>query len=178
MGIVPDTKDWTWVITRPCADCGYDASLVGRTMVAPLLRDNVRTWLVVLTRPHIAVRPDEATWSPLEYGCHVRDVFRVFSSRLDLMRSLDDPLFPNWDQDETAISGDYRAQHPSSVAASLETSGMALAEEFSGVQPSEWSRTGRRTDGASFTVETLALYLLHDVSHHVWDVRPATQLDS
>ena len=22
--IVPDTKNWTWVLERPCLDCGYD----------------------------------------------------------------------------------------------------------------------------------------------------------
>ena len=24
MPITPDTKDWTWVMERPCPDCGFD----------------------------------------------------------------------------------------------------------------------------------------------------------
>ena len=24
--IVPDTKDWTWVLDRPCEECGFDAT--------------------------------------------------------------------------------------------------------------------------------------------------------
>jgi hypothetical protein len=24
MTIVPDTKDWTWVLRRPCPECGFD----------------------------------------------------------------------------------------------------------------------------------------------------------
>ncbi|PVY29285.1 hypothetical protein C7458_10631 [Williamsia muralis] len=26
MAIVPDTKNWTWVLERPCPDCGFDPS--------------------------------------------------------------------------------------------------------------------------------------------------------
>jgi hypothetical protein len=31
--IVPDTKDWTWVLERPCPECGFDASGVRRDEV-------------------------------------------------------------------------------------------------------------------------------------------------
>ena len=43
MPIVPDDKDWTWVLQRPCPECGFDASALAPEGVAPLLRaDNVR----------------------------------------------------------------------------------------------------------------------------------------
>ncbi|HJV98781.1 MAG TPA: DinB family protein, partial [Arthrobacter sp.] len=28
MVIVPDVKDWTWVLSRPCPECSFDASTV------------------------------------------------------------------------------------------------------------------------------------------------------
>ena len=34
----------------------------------------------------------------------------------------------------------------------------------------EWQRPGRRSDGAEFTIDSLARYLLHDVVHHLHDV--------
>jgi len=34
----------------------------------------------------------------------------------------------------------------------------------------QWARTGRRGDGASFTVETFARYFVHDPVHHLYDV--------
>ena len=36
-------------------------------------------------------------------------------------------------------------------------------------------RTGLRSDGAHFTVDSFARYFLHDIEHHLWDVtaRPA-----
>ena len=33
-----------------------------------------------------------------------------------------------------------------------------------------WQRTGTRSDGARFTIESFARYALHDVVHHVHDV--------
>ncbi|HEY5013683.1 MAG TPA: DinB family protein, partial [Acidimicrobiia bacterium] len=31
--ITPDTKDWTWVLERPCPECGFDASAFAREQV-------------------------------------------------------------------------------------------------------------------------------------------------
>ena len=45
-----------------------------------------------------------------------------------------------------------------------------LADTYDRVGRDEWDRTGRRSDGAVFTVETLGLYCLHDPVHHLWDV--------
>ena len=33
MAIVPDTKDWTWVLERPCDECGFDARSAERLYV-------------------------------------------------------------------------------------------------------------------------------------------------
>ena len=116
------------------------------------------------------VRPDEQTWSALEYAAHVRDVFRIFDVRLRLILEQTDPLFPNWDQDETAIAERYNEQDPAVVDAELRAAGVAVADGFEAVDPQLRSRTGRRSDGASFTVETLARYFVHDPIHHHHDV--------
>jgi hypothetical protein len=34
----------------------------------------------------------------------------------------------------------------------------------------EYERPGRRSNGSVFTVETLGVYFLHDIEHHVHDV--------
>jgi hypothetical protein len=171
MPITPDTKDWTWVLERPCPECGFDASAVHDDNVAALIRDNVAAWPAVLQRADVAVRPDDSTWSPLEYAAHVRDVYRLFRLRLGLMLTQDDPVYPNWDQDETAIEGRYNEQDPGTVSRELVEAGRALAEDFDAVPPDAWSRPGRRGDGARFTVSSFAKYLVHDPTHHLWDVR-------
>jgi hypothetical protein len=171
MPITPDTKDWTWVLERPCEQCGYNAATVTPASVAVLLRENAARWPTVLARPGVHERPDDSTWSALEYGAHVRDVFRIFRVRLAAMRAEDNPLFANWDQDVTAIEDRYNEQDPARVAEELVDAAGLLAAEFDTVSGGEWDRLGRRSDGATFTVSTLALYLLHDPVHHLWDVR-------
>jgi len=39
------------------------------------------------------------------------------------------------------------------------------------VSGSQWGLTGNRSDGASFTIESFARYLIHDPVHHLYDVR-------
>ena len=122
----------------------------------------------MLERDDVRERPDDSTWSKLEYAAHVRDVFRIYLYRLGLMLAEDDPLFPNWDQDATAVEERYNEQSPEVVSAELVADAAALADAFDTV--ADWSRPGRRSDGVSFTIETFAKYFIHDPIHHLWDV--------
>jgi DinB superfamily len=170
MPIVPDTKNWTWVIERPCAECGYDAGGYPDAAIAAAIRRNAGAWPAVLERPDARVRPDDATWSPLEYSAHVRDVLRIYRTRLALMVDTDDPLYPNWDQDATAVAERYNDQDPAVVAAELADAASAIADAFDDLDASDWQRVGRRSDGANFTVSSISKYLLHDLEHHRVDV--------
>ena len=168
--IIPDTKDWTWVLRRPCPECGLDTSGLSRDEIATRLRDNAAQWEPVLRRPDVRQRPEPGVWSALEYACHVRDVFTLYDHRLGLMLTQDDPLYPNWDQDETAVAGRYGEQDPEQVLAELRTAAGSLADHFDLVRDEQWQRPGRRSDGAVFTVETFARYFIHDPVHHLHDV--------
>ena len=170
MTIAPDTKDWTWVLERPCPQCGFDASTFAATEVPARIRADLPAWNARLAAPDARTRPDQATWSPLEYGAHVRDVFRLFRTRLELMLTEDDPLFANWDQDATAVEDRYDLQDPAVVARELATAGEELAAAFERVEGAQWQRPGRRGDGARFMVESFARYFIHDPVHHLWDV--------
>jgi len=169
--IEADTKDWTWVLERPCPECGLAAGEVPPTDVAARVLADLPRWEAVLARAEARERPAAATWSPTEYACHVRDVFVVFGRRVQLMLDEDDPLFANWDQDETALEDDYAEQLPSEVATQLVAAGRAVAETFDAVPDGAWDRVGRRSNGSAFTVATLAQYFVHDVVHHLHDVR-------
>jgi hypothetical protein len=101
---IPDDKDWTRVLQAPCPECGYDAATVAPSEIGARLRESVSVLVAALGRPNAARRPRPQVWSALEYGCHVRDVCRIFGERARLMIEEDDPRFPNWDQDETALA--------------------------------------------------------------------------
>ena len=123
------------------------------------------------TAPNVRGRPQPGVWSPLEYACHVRDVCRVFESRVNLMRSQVDPAFENWDQDATAIADAYGAQDPAVVSSELSAAADSAAAAFDALGEGDWQRTGRRSNGSIFTIETLGQYFLHDLTHHLHDVR-------
>ncbi len=166
----PDTKDWTWVLDRPCPECGFVAADVAVTAIAPALLASAARWRAALARSDVRVRPAPGTWSVLEYACHVRDVHRIFGGRLALILDEDDPAFANWDQDAAAVSGRYDAQDPAVVAEALVAAAEATAARFADVKADQWDRQGRRSNGSVFTARTLGQYYLHDVAHHTHDV--------
>jgi DinB superfamily len=168
--IEPDTKDWTWVLACPCPECGFDAGSLRHTDVAARIRDDAAAWVSRLTEPSVRTRPQPTVWSTLEYGCHVRDVHRIFNHRVHLMLTEDEPQFPNWDQDETAISDDYGSQDPGTVATELFDAAGIVADTYANVPADAWSRRGLRSNGSEFTVASIAIYHLHDIVHHAHDV--------
>ena len=167
----PDTKDWTWTLSERCPDCGLAAGEIDFSELADRAEVAAAEWLqILLSSPAVTMRPEPAVWSPLEYGAHVRDVFRLFDTRLALMLDTDEPTFDNWDQDRTAIEDGYAQQDPDQVAQELGAAADAFLARLREVSASQLERRGRRAGGDEFTVRTLGQYFLHDVVHHLWDV--------
>jgi len=157
--VTPDTKDWTWVITQPCPDCGLDAASVEYEDIPRRITENAAAWVEVLQRPDVRARPRPQVWSPLASACHVRDVLVLFDQRLQRRLA---------DQDATAVHARYDEQDPAAVAEQIPPAAAQLAHRFA--QVTDRSRAGRRSDGAVFTVDSFARYLLHDPVHHLHDV--------
>ncbi|MFT3871508.1 MAG: methyltransferase domain-containing protein [Nocardioides sp.] len=170
MSIEPDTKDWTWVLDRPCPECGFDAAVLTPADIPGTIEANAVGWTRVLAGDQVTRRPRPDRWSTLEYACHVRDVHRVFDERVRLMLGEQDPLFANWDQDAAAVEGGYDLQDPAVVSGELVEAANAVAASYRLVGTDQWARTGRRSNGSTFTVDSLGRYHLHDVIHHLHDV--------
>jgi hypothetical protein len=168
--IEPDTKDWTWVLGQPCPECGFDAASLDPREVESMIRRDADEWFRRLGTPHVTTRRRAGVWSTLEYGCHVRDVHRIFNERVASMLTQHEPLFANWDQDQAARDGDYAAQEPGVVAGELFDAAVTVADTYASVPDDAWTRRGLRSNGSEFTVASIALYHLHDIVHHAWDV--------
>lgn len=170
--VPPDDKDWTWVLERACPECGLDTGSFPHDEVGAMLRANAAEWIALL-RGDAAVlrrRPSPEVWSVLEYAAHVRDVFRIYDERLARMLDEDGPLYANWDQDATAVGDRYDTSDPAVVADEIDEAAARLADRFDSVSGDGWNRTGHRSDGASFTVDSFARYFIHDPIHHLYDV--------
>ena len=169
--IEPETKSWMWVLERECDECGFDTPSVRVDELGALMRQVAEPWPAFLADPLARTRPRDDCWSALEYGCHVRDVFRVGTYRLQRMLQEDNPHFDNWDQDATAIEERYDQQDPLQVAEELVAAATVLGDGYDTVEPDQWQRPGVRSNGSLFTVESFGRYFLHDPMHHVVDVR-------
>jgi hypothetical protein len=168
--IEPDTKDWTWVLSRPCPECGFDPASVHHSEVPDRIRGDAADWVARLNEAGATERRSPTVWSTLEYGCHVRDVHRIFNHRVQLMLTQDEPQFPNWDQDQTAVADDYGSQDPAAVATELYEAAITVADTYANVPADAWRRRGLRSNGSEFTIATISVYHLHDVVHHAYDV--------
>ena len=168
--IEPDSKDWTWVISQRCPECGFDGSTTTHAEVADRILADADQWPRRLSAEDATQRPHPTVWSALEYGCHVRDVHRIFNERVGLMLGEDGPRFANWDQDATASEDDYGSQDPTVVAAELVEAARTVADTYRHVPPDAWPRRGYRSNGSEFTVASIAVYHLHDIVHHAHDV--------
>lgn len=180
---MPETKDWTWVLHRPCPECGLEAGSVPVGELGRRVRETAATWRGRLALTDAARRPAPSTWSPLEYGAHVRDVLLLAEVRLTALLEEEDAVFADWDADHadaTAVEQRYGELDPQAVAeqveqAAAQVSGLldALPSTADGPGAAVWQRPGRRSNGSVFTVASLGRYVLHDVVHHEEDVRTA-----
>ncbi len=176
-----DTKNWTWVLERPCPECGYRAEAVDRDEIGAQMRANAAGFRSALSRGEmVGRRPpvpagSPSRWSAIEYACHVRDVYGLTEQRLTRMLKKKSPTFPDWDQDHAAIEGGYHTADPNKVSYELAAVAGRVADILDRVRGDKWDRTGTRSDGAPFTVESFARYMLHDVTHHLWDVEQGYQ---
>lgn len=165
-----DRTDWAASLAVVCPVCGFSAAGVPNGRITRALRAGVMGWQAVLTHPDVRERPREGVWSPLEYACHVRDLATVVAARVDLVLDTDHPIVEDWDEDIAALDGEYPRQDPTEVAADLDGVTALVTARLDEVHDDQWDRVARTTSGTPVTVRHLALYLVHDLTHHLVDV--------
>lgn len=169
------------MLERPCPECGFRAEAVDRDQIGALMRANAAGFRGALQRGDVVhqrppVPPGQPPkWSALEYAGHVADVYELARERLTRMLKKKNPTFADWDQDRAALEHHYADIDPSKVSYQLASTAGKVADLVDKVRDGQWERTGTRSDGATFTIESFARYILHDVTHHLWDVEQGYQ---
>ena len=69
----------------------------------------------------------------------------------------------------------YEGQDPYTVVGGLVSTAETLADHLDDFSVDDWGRKGRRSDGASFTIDSISRYMVHDPIHHLWDVTVGAQ---
>lgn len=167
-----EAGDGMRVLTEPCPYCGVDVAAVAPGDLPDALREEAGRWeslLVAADDTAVRRRPEDGTWSALEYGGHVRDVLSVMTERVARTLVEDDPEYGWWDHEASAVDEHYNDQDPVAVAGDLAANAAWMAGTLALVEGDEWDRRGTRRGAERFTVAGLGRFTLHELAHHRFD---------
>lgn len=158
-----------------CAECGFVYDDIGPTSIGAALSSlgrRIRDALAAAAPTHLTRRPDPTTWSALEYGCHVRDVFLVQRDRVLLALVDDTPRFVTMHRDERVTLAGYSAEEPADVMAEVEMAARMLARLFGRLTDEQLARRCIYTfpSPAEVDVAWVGRHSVHEGEHHLKDI--------
>jgi hypothetical protein len=162
------------VIVDRCRECGFEYDLAQADQAGPAIVRGASDLAVVLGGTGgLWVRRDPNLWSPLEYGCHVRDVLLVQRERVLVARRTGRPSLEPMGRDERAEHDGYAEQHGDDVARQLGDAAGLLANVLARLDPADWERTViyGYPSRSERSLRWVAVHTVHEVRHHLLDVR-------
>lgn len=157
-----------------CDECGFDYASAGVSVLPGRLRGFQASYAAVLDAAvDVRRRPAPDVWSPLEYSCHVRDVFRVQRDRLALALRIAQPAFTSMGRDARVVDDAYNEQVPTVVVKELGAAAEELADALVSLRPDELARTGVYPYPAPEPRSLLWVgrHSVHEGEHHLRDIR-------
>jgi hypothetical protein len=157
-----------------CAECGFRYDLDDAPAAAATIRRLAGEVAAVLGTPDVdlAGRRQPDVWSPLEYGCHLRDVLLVQRERM---------LRARWDNGFTCVSmgrdvrvelEGYAEQNPADVARQLTDAALMfgivldrLGDDWDNTMVYSWPQPH------SASLRWVAVHTVHEARHHLHDIR-------
>jgi len=157
-----------------CDECGFTYGVLPHQEL-PAAFENGVTGFSRLLKADDAVlrrRPEFDQWSPLEYGCHLRDVLFMQRDRVFVALVEEEPSFKPMYREQRIELDRYNAQHPYEVRKQLAMAASMLSHLFSTLTDEQWSRSlvygfPRPT---VHDVAWVGHHTLHEVVHHRRDV--------
>jgi DinB superfamily len=158
-----------------CEECGFCYDESAFSTAAGRIRAGSADLAAALTAGEgdVRTRRQPGWWSPLEYACHVRDVLLVQRERLLAGLRLDRPVCEPMGRDERVELDGYAEQDPADVARQLRDAAQLFAGGLDRLGPAGWDRAVIYTypHRAERSLRWLAIHTVHEVSHHLLDVR-------
>ena len=162
----------------PCEECGFNFEAVSPADGIAALRALPRRYRAPLTRflpgedgeAVVRQRPDETTWSALEYAAHMRDVIMLWGWALNAVLKDDRPTIPPPSQSELDdVSSNYATLDPATVADELAANAERMAAKADGVDEGGWTRAGD-FGGDDITALDILRKVNHEGHHHLLDI--------
>ncbi|TQM29831.1 DinB family protein [Nocardia bhagyanarayanae] len=158
-----------------CAECGFEYDLELANQTSRLAEDCVAEYreLLALDPERLRRRVSPEIWSPLEYACHVRDVLLTQRERALAARREHRPTAVPMGRDERVEHEGYAEQHPEDVARQLGDAAMLFGNVLDRLGPADWDRELVYTypERSARTLRWLAVHTLHELRHHLVDMR-------
>src|SRR5438132_2304120 len=125
-----------------CEECGFDYDLAQAPASGPAVIDGVAevTGLLGAAGEDLRARQQPSVWSPLEYGCHLRDVLLVQRERVLAARRMDRPTYDPMGRDERVEHDGYAEQTPADVARQLRPAAQLFANVLWRLGPDDVDR--------------------------------------
>jgi hypothetical protein len=161
-----------------CEVCGFSYDLDRAGAVPADLHERVAEIAAILRDGDVDLRtrrqPD--VWSPLEYGCHLRDMLLVQRERVLAARRTDRPDCPPMGRDERVAHDGYAEQEPEGVARQLADAAQLFGHVLDLLGASDWDRTVvyHYPDTHERSLRWVAVHTLHEAQHHLLDIRRQT----
>jgi hypothetical protein len=164
-----------------CNECGFFYDAVPVDAIPAAIRNLAVRYRERLTGPDVTVEqlrvhPAAGIWSPLEYACHVRDVFEVQRDRIHLALDVDEPEIVPMGREERVLDLRYNEQDPAEVAGAIDRNADALALTVAALTPEQWMRTViyQWPTREVRTLAWVARNIVHEGEHHLRDMDRST----
>lgn len=121
-------------------------------------------------------RPAPATWSPLEYTCHLRDAFLAQRERAVVALIEDGPTFTRIYRDERVESTGYDEDDAESALAGLDVAATLLARIYRRMSPEQMARPCNYNLPTAGMVDLtwVGRHSVHEGEHHLLDISRQT----
>lgn len=162
-------------MTDHCADCGFSYQLSQSGAAGNDIRQRIAEVVTILRDRDLDLRSrrQPEVWSPLEYGCHLRDMLLVQRERVLAARRIDRPDCPALGRDERVVHDGYADQEPTDVARQLADAAQLFANVLARLGPDDWDRAVvyHYPHTCERSLRWVAIHTLHEAQHHLLDIR-------
>lgn len=158
-----------------CADCDFAYDLDQPSSAGARIVDLAGEIALCLCGSDVECRkrPQPEVWSPLEYGCHVRDVLLVQRERVLAARRFSGAVCAQMGREERVEHDGYNAQNSVDVARQLGYAAALFSNVLARLVAGDWDRTVvyNYPEVQERTIRWVAIHTVHDVRHHLADIR-------
>lgn len=132
---------------------------------------SVREAIAAVPPQALRSRPNSGTWSVMEYVCHLRDVYVIYTIRLYRARTECRPMLEPMLNDLRARRFRYNDRDVEAVLDELAANASGFLEEITRVGQDDWDRVVTRLPGEQRTALWLVRQAMHEGQHHLSDIR-------